>query len=225
MAHDHIIFRDGSERDVKLYQVTDARIVFGPADAKGVITEEVPSSDVYMVYIEQHGNVYVLPDGKRVSGESQRADPKKQDVIYLVKGAEIGVDNVAVSDDMVNFSMKKKKGGMSGLFGKTTVSEGAFEKSDVFMIRYRSGMVDIITPIIAAPEPVQPVDTVPEAPKQPQFTVVFHAVVKGETLDKIASAYNVTPAQIIEWNDLSPRTKKSALLAAGTQLMIYQPKE
>ena len=59
---------------------------------------------------------------------------------------------------------------------------------------------------------------------EPQFVVVFHAVKKGETLEKIATHYQVTIEQVKEWNDLSSKLKPTAQLAVGTQLMIYQPK-
>ena len=36
--------------------------------------------------------------------------------------------------------------------------------------------------------------------------------------------YNVTPEQIIEWNDLPQKTKPTTPLTTGMQIMIYQPK-
>lgn len=69
-----------------------------------------------------------------------------------------------------------------------------------------------------------PDTTAVEAP-QPQFTVIFHAVTKGDNLEKLAAKYDVTPSQIIEWNDLPQKTKPTSPLTAGMQLMIYQPKK
>lgn len=43
--------------------------------------------------------------------------------------------------------IKSKAVGIKGLIGKGSVAETVLAKSEVFMIRYRSGMSDIITPV------------------------------------------------------------------------------
>jgi LysM repeat protein len=89
------------------------------------------------------------------------------------------------------------------------------------MIRYKSGMVDIITPI-DQPEPTPE----PEATSaEPQLVVVFHEVKRGDTLEKVAKTYNVTVEDLRDWNDISQKTKSTGLLSVGMQLMIYQPKK
>ena len=61
--------------------------------------------------------------------------------------------------------------------------------------------------------------------QEAQYTVVFHSVAKGDNLQKISTKYNVTPEQIIDWNDLPKKTNPNSSLTIGMQLMIYQPKK
>ena len=97
IAYDHIIFRNGRETDVKLYQMTDDKIVFGYIGDNVGTQNEVSSKEVYMVYIEQQGNIYITPDGKHFTGETKRANAKKNDVIYLVRGAEIAAESIRIN--------------------------------------------------------------------------------------------------------------------------------
>jgi LysM repeat protein len=217
-AHDHIILRNGQEYDAKLYQITDEKIVFDYINGSSSKRQEVASSDTYMVYIEKQGNVYLNTDGKRRTGESKRVDAKKYDAIYLINGAEIGALNIKISDSEISYTT----GVNTGFFSKGNLKESTINKSEVFMIRYKSGMVDIITPI-DKPQPaiVEPQQTAPE----PQFVVVFHEVKKEDTLEKVAKEYNVSIENLREWNDISQKTKSTSLLTSGMQLMIYQPKK
>jgi len=223
---DHIILRDGREADVKLFQVTDQKVTYSLSQKNSSERKEVPSSDVYMVYIEKQGNVYFDREGRRTTGETTKADPRKFDTIYLVEGGEIPAENIRISSDEVNFTVSKKHSGWSNLknffSGEKNVSaESSISKSKIFMIRYRSGMIDIITPIDLPVEPK--VAETPEVEQEPEFKVVFHSVETGETLTSIAEKYNVTPEQIIEWNDLPARRGNKVRLKADMQLMIYQP--
>lgn len=221
-AYDHIIFRNGRETDVKLYQMTDDKIIYAYIDNVG-IQHEVSKKEVYMVYIEKQGNVYITPDGKHFTGESKRANAKKVDVIYLVRGAEIAAENIKITEDNIQYSVKPKGAGIMGIIGKGNVSETVLAKSEVFMIRYRSGMSDIITPVEIVE--VNKTDTISDQKQELQFIVVFHSVAKGENLQKLSSKYNVTSEKIIEWNDLPKKTNPKNPLTVGMQLMIYQPKK
>lgn len=224
MAYDHIIYRNGKETDAKLFQITDEKIIFSYIGDKTGTQHEIASKDVYMVYIEKQGNIYITPEGKRLSGESKRADAKRHDIIYLIRGAEIAADNVKITENNIHYYVTQK----AALLRKPNVSESVLDKSEVFMIRYKSGISDIITPFAPLKEISKDTittDTTTVENKQPQFVVVFHAVAKGETLEKLSSKYNVTPEQIIEWNDLPQKTKPTTPLKIGMQLMIYQPKE
>lgn len=223
MAYDHIIFRNGRETDVKLYQITDDKIIYSYIGDKTGTQHEVASKDVFMVYIEKQGNVYITPDGKRLTGESKRADTKRNDVIYLIRGAEIAANNIKITEDNIYYSVRTKGSGFKGVIGVEEKNEAILEKSEVFMIRYKSGMIDIITPIEVEEKAIA--DTVVVENQKPQFIVLFHAVVKGDNLEKLASRYDVTPEQIVEWNDLPSRIKPTSPLTVGMQLMIYQPKK
>jgi LysM repeat protein len=216
-AHDHIILRNGQECDVKLYQITDQKIAFDYVHGESGARQEIASKDTYMVYIEKQGNIYLTTEGKRRTGEPKRVDPKKFDVIYLIKGAEIGAQNIKISDNAISYTERVK----AGILGKGESKEYNLDPSDVFMIRYKSGMVDIITPI-DQPEPTPE----PEATSaEPQLVVVFHEVKRGDTLEKVAKTYNVTVEDLRDWNDISQKTKSTGLLSVGMQLMIYQPKK
>lgn len=224
VASDHIIFRNGRETDVKLYQISDDKITFGYIGDKTDNQNEVPSKDVYMVYVEKQGNVYITAEGKHFTGESKRVDAKRNDVIYLIRGAEIAADNIKITENDIHYSVKAKGSGIKGLMGLGETSEAVLGRPEVFMIRYKSGLIEIITPIDNV-EKSEPDTTAVVENKQPEFVVVFHEVSRGETLEDLSSEYNVTPEQIIEWNDLPQKTKPTRSLTAGMQLMIYQPKE
>ena len=225
---DRLILRNGQEFDVKLLQLTDEKIIYANSINSMLLQQEVLSKDVYMVHIEKYGNLYFTADGKRTTGETERVDYKKKDVVYLVQGAEIAADNVYVSSNKILCFIKTKGAGLSGFIGKSSIEERAFDKSEVFMIRYRNGMRDIITKIEMSDHEIEKPDakkdTASVANEKPEFVVVFHSVVKGETLEQIAKQYNVYVQQIIEWNDLPSTTKSKTQLAEGTQLMIYQSK-
>lgn len=222
-ALDHIMLRNGQEFDVKLHQITNESVTYSLHGDKYVARESIPSKDVYMVYIEKQGNIYLTPDGKRVTGEANRVDPKKYDVIYLVSGAEIGAKNIKITEDAVVYTPIKKRGFLSNIIGASD-AEGlqTFSNRDVFMIRYKSGMIDVITPIDKFDEPKEEII---EESQTPQYIVLFHAVTKGQNLKSIAETYNVTVPQIIEWNDLPAKSKPTSPLTVGMQLMIYQPKQ
>ena len=72
---------------------------------------------------------------------------QKNDVIYLVRGAEITAENIKITENNIHYSIKSKAVGIKGLIGKGSVAETVLAKSEVFMIRNRSGMSDIITPV------------------------------------------------------------------------------
>lgn len=223
LATDHIILRNGQESDVKLSQITNDKIIFRYVGDKNGIQHEVPSKDVYMVYIEKQGNIYITADGKRLSGEYKRADTKKYDIIYLIRGAEIPAENIRITENAIRYTVRSKATGISGLMGKDIVNDARFDKSEVFMIRYRSGITDIITPIEINESSTT--DTSTDENPQQEYVVIFHAVAEGENLEKIAARYNVTPEQILEWNELPSSLKPTYSLTVGMQLMIYQPKQ
>lgn len=220
LSQDHIIFRNGQESDVRLYQVDDEKIVFSYCVDYAQERQEIASKEVYMIFIEKQGNVYFTSDGKRITGETDRVNPKKYNAIYLVKGQEIPADEIKVEEDVIKFSYTDKGKGLKKVkIWDRKVVEGTLNKSDVFFIRYKSGMVDIITPLDAPTEPKQS-----KPSNDVEYSVVYHKVVKGETVEDIASKYNVSVQDVIVKNDLPRTTKPTTRLQAGKELMIYKPK-
>lgn len=219
-VNDHIILRNGQESKVKLYQINDRKVVYALDDNQRSERFEVPSEQVYMVYIEGQGNVYFNREGQRFTGEPERVNPTKNDVIYLVEGREIAAENVRISAEDVRYDVRAKAKGMLGLSKKGQVMENELPKDRVFMIRYRTGITDIVTPIdtiIVEPEPEpEPVQM------ETKIVVVTHEVAQGETLAKVAEQYGVTSDQIKEWNDLPARQRNEKPLRAGSTLTIYQ---
>lgn len=228
MAYDHIIFRNGRETDAILHQMTDSKITYSYiGDINGNL-HEVSSKEVYMVFVEKHGNVYFTLDGKHFSGEPKRANAKRYDVIYLVRGAEIAADGIRVTENDIHYSVPYSNSGIKVIKGGK--GEAIISKSEVFMIRYRNGMSDIITPFEIenekkdASKEQEITDTLKNKSMEQQFIVIFHSVVKGDNLQNISTKYNVTSDQIVEWNDLPKKTNPNSQLTIGMQLMIYQPK-
>lgn len=179
-----------------------------------------------MVYIDKQGNIYFDRDGKRTTGEAVKVDPRKFDVIYLVEGGELPADNIRITQETVKFDVNRKTVGNSGLKnifsgGNKRTEELELPKNNVFMIRYRSGITDILTPIDQPTEPEKPAEE--DKTDEPEFKVIFHSVEPGETLKSVAEKYNVSPEQIKEWNDLPSRQSPSTRLKPDMQLMIYQP--
>lgn len=218
-VNDHIILRNGQEHRVKLYQINDRKVVYALDDNQRSERFEVPSTQVYMVYIKDQGNVYFNPDGQRFSGELERVNPSKNDVIYLVAGREIAAENIRITAEDIRYDVRSKGRGMLGM-GKGSITENDIPKDSVFMIRYRNGITDIITPI----DSIIPAE--PEAPAPVQMetkiVVVTHEVERGDTLAKVAEKYGVTSDQIKEWNDLPARQRNETPLRPGTTLTIYQ---
>ena len=127
--------------------MTDDKIVYAYIGDNTGAQHEASSKEVYMVYIEKQGNMYITPEGKRYTGETNRSNAKKYDVIYLFRGAEIAAENIKITENDIHYSIKSNAVGIKGLIGKGSVAETVLAKSEVFMIRYRSGMSDIITPV------------------------------------------------------------------------------
>ncbi len=224
VALDHIILRNGQAFDAKLHQITDDAVLYSLNGDNE--TESIPSKDVYMVYIEKQGNIYLTPDGKRITGEANRVDRKKFDAIYLVSGQEIGAKNIKVTEDAIIYTPIKKGGILSNIIGSSNSGgRRAFSHQEVFLIRYKSGMTDVITPFDTVDEPKEENREIMDVKENDsQHVIFYHSVKKGESLKKIAELYNATITQIIEWNGLPKSSKPTAPLTQGTQLTIYLPK-
>lgn len=220
--NDYLLNRNGNGQEVKLLQISDGQISYTVPGKKNGPTFTVPTSDVYMIYVDGSGNFYFTPDGKRISGETERADSGKHDVVYLTKGGEIACDGVRMTVDCIVYNPVGKRKGLS--FKKKAMESVELERSEVFMIVYKNGMRDVITPLDKPVQPVIEEKAEPEPEPEPQFRVVMHTVERGETLEKIAKKYGVEPSEIIEWNELPASTKVRNPIRRGTQYMIYVAK-
>ena len=202
---DIVILRDGNELKVNIIQVDNDGISY------------IDLKDIYMMHFDKRGNIYINSEGKRVTGENQKIG-RGQDVIYLVSGKEIPCYEAQIFPNKVTYLLSKR--------GNTKVIPIAevFALQEVFMIKYSDGMREIVTSLSKAEEEVKEPEPEPEPEiedNEPKMQVVFHNVKRGETLEIIAEKYNVTPSDIIEWNDLPKNLRPKARLRADMQLMLY----
>lgn len=219
--NDHIILRNGIEYDVDLIQISNNKVYFKFTNDKTNERKEIDLSEIYMLYLNKQGNIYISESGERITGESTRVNFKKYDVIYLVKGGEIGARNIKVSNGIVTYTEYAKGDLLGNIMGKVNAVEKSIAQEEVFMIKYRNGMNDILTSIENKPK-IEEEKT--EENVEPELKVVFHSVESGETLETISEKYNVTIDNIKEWNDLPKTQPTKRALKVGMQLMIYQPK-
>lgn len=213
---DLIIFRDGSEKSGKIIQVADKNIIYKTSAKKNAAEINVNPQDVYMIHFKERGNVYITPEGKRVTGENQKIEADV-DLIYLVSGKEIPAYNLQVLEDCLKYNDEKPN-------KKHFIPLKSIDKDEVFMIKYRDGIRDMITDITikkqdAGTEKESVVEEKDETASEQQ--VVFHNVKKNETLAIISKRYGLKIADIMEWNDLPKNLKPSTRLQAGMQLMLY----
>lgn len=223
-ALDRIILRDCTELSVKLIRITDNKVVY-QSTGQDKKEEEFPTKSLYMVYIEDQGNVYFNEKGNRWTGESERVNRQKNDVVYLTKGAEIPADDIKLMADSISFKIKKKKGYENVVPVDSKSGLVKLNRDEVFMIIYKSGMVDIVTPLSSVDlRATKGNNNFDEGTSNEELKVVFHEVKPRETIQMIAKQYNVTVDQIVKWNSLK-KSKGSVNVSAGSQLMIYTPKK
>ncbi len=225
---DIIMFKTGETLNAHVVQVSKNEITYKLSNKKNEPLQTVDLTDAYMIKFAKRGNVYITPEGKRITGENQKID-RHADVIYLVKGGEIQAYNLQIGEDKIVYQTSKKaeKGRVP--------QQQVLAPFQVFMIIYSDGTRDLITDL-TQPDPLRYAYVVPEEFKQPEVApevaaepeqqVVFHSVKRGESLGDIATRYNVTVENLKEWNDLPKQLKAHAKLQSDMQLMIYvQPVE
>lgn len=214
--HDLILLRNGMEAEAIVELVDDNEIIFR-IDKKSP-SQTIDIHEVYMIKFAKRGNVYITPDGKRITGENQVID-KDADVIYLVSGGEVPAYNLKVSDYHVSFLANKPKN------KKVIPIAQTLSRSDVFLIKYKDGTKDKLSDIsvkkVVESHPVESeIETSTELQEEP-LQVVFHSVSKGETLASVAKKYGVGTDEIIEWNDLPAKLRPNSRLQLDMQLVIY----
>lgn len=209
-AHaDLILLRDGSEIECTIRLVSDTDIKYLlPRNDQQMST---PTSDVYMLNFNKRGNVYISPQGKRITGEN-RPIPKGADIVYLVEGKEIPAFNLNINDEEISFLDQKPS-------KKSIPVAKVYKRSEVFKIVYRDGSTDVITPFDSSTQNSSTTDG--SGAIQPEYKAIIHTVSGKETLASIASRYGVDAEDIMEWNSLDPRLAPTSEITTGRQLMIY----
>lgn len=183
--------------------------------------ELIATKDVYMLNYQKRGNVYVTPEGKRISGEKHDI-PKDADIIYLVSGGEKAAYDIQFEDRAIKYRETKES-------KKAKSNERMLLLDEIFMILYNDESKDIITDISVPADDVKAVsDTVAVSAAEPEdaapkLQVVFYNVKRGDTLAKIAAQYDVTVEDLVKWNDLPSKNNKAVVLQPDMQLMIYVP--
>jgi len=204
---DVILLRDGSEINctIRLVNDTDIKYLLPRNDQQ----MSVSTADVYMLKFNRRGNVYITPDGKRVTGENQSI-PKDADIVYLVQGRELPAFNLSIDTDNISFLTQKPS-------KKNIPVATTYARGDVFKIVYRDGSIDIITRLDTSESvPIGVQDS-----NQAEYQAIIHTVADKETLGAIASRYGVKVEEIMEWNSLDSRLAPTSVITTGRQLMIY----
>lgn len=214
-SHDWIVLRDGNIIEAKVQGLSTKVVDFQNLTNK-VKSDQLPLSDIYMIKYAKRGNVYIMPDCRRRSGENQELGDSETSIIFTSDYRELVVYNLEIDVDRVYYTRQKatKKNKNPRKFDLQT--------QDIFMIVYSDGTKEIITDWNATPTAVV------EAPKQeqqekeePQYKVVLYTTVVGDTLEKVADKHDVSVEDLREWNDMPSSFKSTQRLPKGQQLMLY----
>lgn len=218
-ARDVVILRDGDIFEAKVNQISAKSLIFQNF-TNGVKSDQYPLSEVYMVKYAKRGNVYFMPDGRRMTGEDQTIDYTAS-IIYTVDYKEIQAFDIVMNIGTVSY-LKKKPTKKDRYPSRYTI-----DAANVFMIIYPDGTKEILSDLSSIEKrqddetvdvPKAVVDTVAA---RPELKVIFYTTVSGDNLAKIAEKHNVDVDDIREWNELSPSLKSTSTIRKGTQLMLY----
>lgn len=203
-AEDVVILRTGEHVYGKLRKMTVTTVSF---ESRKTMFE-YPLKDVYAVKSDSRGDIFYNMKGERISRPANN-EGRGADRIYLIDGEEIIGWKTAISGKTVSYqdSRETKK-------NRPRVVEIPVEK--VFMINYFDGTKEIVNDITTMIE-----EDSETKEKESPLKVVFHDVVRGESVVSVAEKYNVSVSDLREWNDLSPKIKDNVPLTPGRQFMIY----
>ena len=214
-ADDILMTRKGMEYTGKLDIIGNSDVVFnvrgGYSWGSRPNKVAIPIEDVYMIKTEKRGTIFFNRQRERSIQPTNKIE-KDADVIYLVDGGEIPAWNVTLANGILSYQKNsQQKRAMSNI--------GAYPLEEIFMVKYNDGSRDIFTDITSAPPVIIP-EKIEEKETEKKLKIIMYTVQTGETLGDIASKFNVNLENIIEWNELSPKSTKSTKPAAGNQLMI-----
>lgn len=212
---DKIMLRDGSMIDAKIQQITQNSVKF-KNETTGVKLDELPLSDIYLIKSNKRGNLFFTRDGRRKTGESIEIDPKAI-AIYTIDYREIPAYSIEFDVDKIIYQTAKPDRKNPQPLRKI------IPQSIVFMILYPDGTSDILNDLTKEQTYVPQSAPEQEEKAQPQddLKVVFHTVKQGDTVLSIANRYDISASDLREWNEISSRTKDTAPLKPGQQLMLY----
>lgn len=211
-ADDVVLLKSGDELSGKISKISDKEVSLsvksGGLFRQSSEEQSIPTDRIYMIKTDKRGTTFFI-DGKRVIRETIKPD-KSADYIYLVTGGEIPAWQLSLDNGIISFQKDKtKKRAMSNI--------GAYPVEEVFMVRYNDGSKDIFTDLDSAwsngKEKDKTGDNTP-------LKVVFHDVVKGETLGSIADKYGVEVEQIKQWNEFPAHFNPGTSLKVGSQLIL-----
>lgn len=134
LSQDLIIFRNGSEKKVKITMVTNDKTTFSDITNKAAPAQAYNNTSIYMIKYEKRGNVFFTEDGKRLTGEGDGKVPVSATAIYLLEGKEIVAYNVSIEEGNVSFYSSKKKG----------TQKLGVPSDKVFLIKYPDGSRDLM---------------------------------------------------------------------------------
>lgn len=147
-AQDHIIFRDGREKDYKVIQVNSDKTLCKERDKKKAEEIILDNSDIYLIRYEKRGNVFFTESGERFSGKTIEKADSKATMVYLKEGKEIAAFDFEMTSDSIKFKEEKGRGWFTTKHDKD-VETKKIPKSDVFMLKYPDGTKDILTPFVS----------------------------------------------------------------------------
>ena len=211
-ADDIILLKNGDELSGKVSKISDKEVTVS-VKSGGLFKQSselraIPTEEIYMIKTDKRGTTFFI-NGKRVIKESVKPD-KSADYIYLVEGGEIPAWQLSLENGIISFQKDKThKRAMSNI--------GAYSVDKIFMVRYNDGSKDIFTDLYSVMAVAEETD---KALDNTQLKVVFHDVLKGETLGSIARQYGVEVEQIKQWNELPGQYNPGTSLKAGSQLIL-----
>lgn len=141
---DLIMFRDGTEKKVKIVQVNNQKTVYKESASKKAPDFFVDNTKIYMIKYKSRGNVFFNEAGERMFGSNSGVAVQGQAaLIYFVKGVEEAAYNVSMYSGVVTYETKRKKGKLKSA-----------TKSEIFLIKYPDGTKDILTDLVPQMEDV-----------------------------------------------------------------------
>lgn len=207
---DILMLKNGDEFPGKVLKISDKEIAFsaksGGRFKQPAVDQTIPTGEVYMIKTEKRGTIFFI-NGQRIIRENVKSD-RSADYIYLISGEEIPAWQVSLNNGIISYQKDKaQKRAMSNI--------GAFPVEEVFLVKYNDGSKDLFTDF----DSIQVVEET-DNNENAMLKVVFHEVLRGESLSDIADKYGVDVNKIKEWNELPDAFNSGTTLKAGTQLML-----